>query len=67
MNRVELKVAMTRKGIRHIELANQLNINPATLYNKMSGETEFTLAEVRNMKQILELSNEAFNDIFLIG
>lgn len=67
MNREELRVAIIRKNYTNKQLAKELGIEEATLYLKMAGKTEFTLLEVRKISDILELSNEAFRNIFLIG
>ena len=64
MNQTEFKVAQIRAGLTKEEIAKALNVNVATIYRKLSGESEFTLSELRTLKGILGLSNTDIDRIF---
>lgn len=63
MNTSELKAAMARKDISIPKLSELLEINKKTMYSRFSGETEFSLSEIKKIAEVLELSNE---DILII-
>lgn len=63
MNISELKAAMARKDISIPKLSELLEINKKTMYSRFSGETEFSLSEIKKIAEVLELSNE---DILII-
>lgn len=46
------------------ELAKDLGISPRSIDNKLSGVTDFGMAEVRTIIRVLKLSNEATFEIF---
>ena len=46
------------------QIAVFLGINPATLYRKMSQETEFTRNEIATLKTVLNLTLQEMDDIF---
>ena len=64
MNPTEFKVAQIRADISKEDMAKKLGINIATLYRKINGESEFTLSELKLLKEILELSKEDVDRIF---
>ena len=64
MNMAELKAAMARKNISIPQLANLLKISKKTIYSRFSGETDFSLSEIRKIAVILELSNDDIMVIF---
>ncbi|WP_303823180.1 helix-turn-helix transcriptional regulator [Ruminococcus flavefaciens] len=64
MNQTEFKVAQIRANITKEEIAKRLNINIATLYRKFNGESDFTLSELKALKEILGLSKEDVDRIF---
>jgi len=64
VNRKLLLGTAMRKGLSCKDLATELNINPSTLSMKLGNKREFTVAEVGKMKELLNLSNKDFNDIF---
>lgn len=63
MNFAELKAAMARKGISIPRLAELLGISKKTIYTRFSGDTDFTLKEIKRIAEVLELSDE---DILII-
>lgn len=67
MNMAELKAAMARKNISTPQLANLLKISKKTIYSRFSGETDFSLSEIRKIAVILELSNDDIMVIFFAG
>ena len=64
MNIAELKAAMARKNISAPQLADLLKISKKTIYSRFSGETDFSLSEIRKIAVILELSNDDIMVIF---
>lgn len=64
MNQTEFKVAQIRANITKEEIAKRLNINITTLYRKFNGESDFTLSELKVLKEILGLSKEDVDRIF---
>lgn len=55
---------VTRKNMTLGAVSAMLNINPATLTRKMSGESDFTRDEVQRLKNFLELSVVDADKIF---
>lgn len=53
-----------KKGYTLEEFAQEIGMNPATLYRKTRGESDFTRMEMQKIKEVLELSVEEFNAIF---
>lgn len=56
-NKNEFRAALVRRGMSVTELANKLNINPVTLYRKMTGKSEFTRKEIVEICDCLELKS----------
>ena len=56
---------VTRKNMTLGTISTMLEINPATLTRKMSGESDFTRDEVQRLKKILGLSVIDADKIFL--
>lgn len=65
MNRSELRAEFARQGISNRYIANELNISEQAFYNKMSGSSEFKESEIKKLIQILGLSAEDVDRIFL--
>ena len=61
---IGLEMKMVELGENNITLAEAIGINPSSLYNKRTGQTEFTIKNARAIKDRLNLSNEELNDIF---
>ena len=67
MNRDLLKGTIRSHGMRQEDVALKIGIS-LSRFNAKINETagaEFTLGEVKSMKQVLELSPEQFDSIFL--
>ncbi len=54
------------KGFTYKSIALQLGISPASFGKKMSSKTEFTASEIRQIKKILNLSNNETIQFFLL-
>lgn len=65
MDRAELRAEIARSGITNLALARQLGISDQAFYNKMNGKSEFRESEIRKLVEILSLSPEKLNLIFL--
>ena len=65
MDRAELRAEIARSGISNLSLARQLGISDQAFYNKMNGRSEFRESEIRKLVEILSLSPEKLNLIFL--
>ena len=66
MNTNKLKGRMTEMQISAVDLAQQMNISPSTLYRKMKkdGDT-FNLGELMAMKKILKMDDKTAVEILL--
>lgn len=56
------KAAVVLAGLTLRQVAIELNIDEATLYRKMNGESDFYRREIQQLCDILEIKNPA--DIF---
>ena len=61
----ELKAAIHRTGLTSTDVAKALNIDPATLWRKISGQSDFYRYEIENLCMILDLNKEETLKIFL--
>ena len=50
---VNIKIEMTRAGMNVSDVAKEMNISPQALYQKLGGNTEFTLKDMNLLKKIL--------------
>ncbi len=66
MNRAELKAAIARKGISKTDLAQALDISSTSLQLKLKGEREFKESEIQKLINVLGLTADDVNLIFLI-
>ncbi len=64
LNGTELKVKLMRLNMSVEDLANRMSINKVTLYRKIKGDTQFDLKEVKEVVQILNLSESEMLSIF---
>jgi transcriptional regulator with XRE-family HTH domain len=64
VNPIEFKIAQIRAGVSKEDIAKYLGVNPATVYRKFNGESDFTLSELRKLKKVLHLSKEDVDRIF---
>ena len=53
-----LEAEMARNNLRQIDLAVSVGVSPKTIFNKMSGKTEFTAKEMRVIQGMLPRSKE---------
>lgn len=51
---------MAERGLKQIDLADELNISISAMNNKMLGKTDFTLREIKELARL-------FNVEFIIG
>ena len=56
-NEKKFREAVKKKGLSMGDIAEFLNINPSTLYRKMSGESDFYRGEIQRLCELLELKN----------
>lgn len=67
MNKTELKIALTRRGMSARGLASAIGMPETTLSIKMRGETEFKGSEIQAIAQVLCLNMGQVNEIFFDG
>ena len=67
MNRTELNVELERRGENYSHLAKAAKISYSAVINKLNGRSNFTLPELRNIKNAWELTNDRFCEIFFAG
>lgn len=61
---VKLIYKIKDKGYKLQYLADQLNINRATLYNKIYNRSEFYAKEIQLLSNLLDLTGEERESIF---
>ena len=66
MNRLELRVEITRKELSNRFIAQELGISEQAFYTKMNGSREFKESEIKKLIQLLDLSPDRVNEIFLV-
>ncbi len=64
MNSANLKAEIARAGKTNRSLAALLGMSEQTLYNKITGKTEFKSSEILILARELSLSMQSVNDIF---
>ena len=66
MNINKLRGRMAEMQISAVELAQQMHINPATMYRKMkSNGAKFNIGEIEAMKEILKMDDKTAVEILL--
>lgn len=65
MNKHKLRGALISRGMTYDNVAKELGMSISAFTNKINGHTEFTLAEVLNIKKLLSLTDIEFESIFL--
>lgn len=65
VNTVELKVAMMRRGLTQEKTAEALGICQAALNYKINNKHQFKMQEIAKLRDLLCLSPEKLNEIFL--
>lgn len=63
-DRNEFRASVIRAGLTLEKLATDIGINPATLSRKMSGESDFTRAEIHHIRMALNLTPAEADKIF---
>lgn len=61
---LQLKSQRARKGLTQKSMANLLSITTSSYTKKENGINPFTHIELKSLKEIFELSNNEFCDIF---
>jgi hypothetical protein len=61
---IKLEMSITKARITKRELAKQLGISEMSLYNKIHNISEFKASEIRQLSEILELSDGDRQAIF---
>lgn len=65
MNRDELRAEIARKNISKRDLANALGISETSFFLKMRSDREFKETEIRKLVEVLKLTPEDVQRIFL--
>lgn len=65
MNWIALEAKTKEAGLTNEEVAKRLSINQATYYRKKRGFSDFYREEIRIIADLLDLSSEEVNRIFL--
>jgi len=55
---------ISKKGMSVIKLAETLNMHQSTLFRKVKGESEFTRAEMQDIRDALSISQTELDAIF---
>ena len=63
-NRNEFKAQLARQGLNVSTLAENVGLDPATLYRKMNGEVQFTVGDVEEIRDALKLGSRDVLSIF---
>lgn len=63
-DRKKFRGKVISEGYTLAEVAEKLQISPATLNRKMSGVSDFTRIELQRLRNILSMSDAEMNDIF---
>ena len=66
MNKKELRYQIARSGLTRKTIAKMMGIGLVTLHRKLNGTTQFTRGELMLIKEILELDDKTFIDIFFV-
>lgn len=64
LNYCKLHEAIDNSGVSITVIAEKMGISRATLYNKISGSTEFSVSEIANFCKALRLTTSERDDIF---
>lgn len=55
-DRSKFTAAMKRQNLKQEDVSLTLSINESTLYRKMTGESDFTRAEIQTLRNLLSLN-----------
>jgi predicted transcriptional regulator len=64
LDKQKLRASVVLAGLTMEDVAKSLNINVATLYRKMNGESDFTRGEVQTLRTVLKIDAETAEAIF---
>lgn len=60
----KLNCAIEQSGMKISAISDKIGVNRTTLYNKISGKTEFNASEIESISDVLRLSAKDRNEIF---
>lgn len=63
-NSDKLRGKMAEKKVTSEKMANFLGIDPATVYRKVNGKSEFTRTEIQQIAVLLGLTMQDLEEIF---
>lgn len=63
-NEKKFRGVSAERGVKMRTIAESLGIDPATLYRKVKGNSDFTRAEIQEIVKLLSLSAEEVQEIF---
>lgn len=63
-DRNKFRGRVVAEGYTLAEIAAEIGMNPATLYRKMSGESDFTREEIQKLRALLHLTADETDVIF---
>lgn len=64
VNLEKLNNAIDQSGMKLSAISDKMGVNRTTLYNKVSGKTEFNASEIDAFSKALHLSDKDRNSIF---
>lgn len=64
IDRNALKQLINDKGLKLSWLADHMDLGIYSLSRRLAGETEFRPSEINRLRELLELNDEQFMDIF---
>ena len=67
LNREFLKYCVARSGLNGIKMAERMGISTSAYQKKATERNQFTIEEVTKIKEILNLSDKEFLNIFFGG
>ena len=65
INRSELRAEIAKKGISNRALCKEMKLSEQAFYNKINGCSEFKESEIKSLVNVLGLTAEDLNRIFL--
>lgn len=63
-NMAELRRKIDQSGMTMTAVAEKIGVSRETLYNKLSGESEFKASEIVSLTRVLRLEKTEQDDIF---
>jgi len=60
----KLNSTINQSGLKLSAISDKMGVNRTTLYNKVSGKTEFNASEIEAFAKVLHLSEKDRNSIF---